>query len=148
MLEPEIRPIAPADRHVWQDLWRQYLAFYGTERPDEVYDTTFARLTSGRPGEFQGCLAWVDGKAAGLVHFLFHRTCWSVADTCYLQDLFVVPDARGGGTGRALIEHVYAAADTAGAAQVYWLTQDFNATARRLYDRVGVLTPFVRYNRA
>ena len=30
---------------------------------------------------------------------------------------------------------------------VYWLTQEFNATARRLYDRVGRATPFIKYRR-
>ena len=66
---------------------------------------------------------------------------------CYLQDLYADPDVRGSGVGRALIEAVYAAADAANAPSVYWLTQDFNHQARKLYDRIGVLTPFIRYNR-
>lgn len=41
----------------------------------------------------------------------------------------------------------YAQADTDGCPAVYWLTQDFNAEARKLYDRVGVLTPFIKYAR-
>jgi len=46
-----------------------------------------------------------------------------------------------------LIEAVYQAADANGTPSVYWLTQDFNTTARQLYDRIGVLSPFIRYNR-
>jgi len=87
------------------------------------------------------------GRLTGLVHFLFHRHAWKIEEVCYLQDLFVVPAARGTGLGRALIEAVYAAADAKGAPSVYWLTQDFNHTARRLYDSVGVLTPFIKYQR-
>ena len=68
-------------------------------------------------------------------------------NVCYLQDLYTDPSVRGTGAGRALIEGVYAAAEAAGAPTVYWLTQDFNATARRLYDRVATLTPFIKYNR-
>ncbi len=68
-------------------------------------------------------------------------------NTCYLQDLYADPDVRGRGVGRALIEAVYDAADAAGVPTVYWLTQDFNTTARRLYDRIGVKTPFIKYNR-
>ncbi len=143
-----IRPIEAGDEQDWRRLWRAYLAFYQTERPDEVYATTFARLLSGRPNEFAGYLAVVGGKPAGLVHYLFHRTCWAIADTCYLQDLYADPGIRGKGVGRALIEAVYAAADRHGASNVYWLTQDFNATARRLYDRIGVQTPFIRYMRS
>lgn len=142
-----IRPIGPDDAPEWRRLWRAYLGFYRTELPDEVYAATFARLLSGRDGEFRGVLALVDETPVGLAHFLFHRTCWALADTCYLQDLFADPDHRGRGIGRALIEAVYAAADAEGTASVYWLTQETNTTARRLYDRIGVKTPFIEYNR-
>ena len=92
-------------------------------------------------------IALVDGKPVGLVHYIMHRTCWAVGDNCYLQDLYADPEVRGTGIGRALIEAVYAEADAAGAANVYWMTQDFNDTARRLYDRVARLTPFIKYQR-
>jgi GNAT superfamily N-acetyltransferase len=64
----------------------------------------------------------------------------------YLQDLYVAPEARGPARA-ALIEAVYAAADAAGRPNVYWLTQEFNTTARRLYDRIGTATPFIKYQR-
>jgi GNAT superfamily N-acetyltransferase len=94
-----------------------------------------------------GRLAWVDGKAVGLVHYLYHAHCWRVERVCYLQDLYAAPEARGTGVGRALIEAVYAQADADGAPVVYWTTQDHNTTARRLYDRIGTLTPFIKYQR-
>jgi len=151
MAEPEslvIRPVAAGDEEDWRRLWRDYLTFYKTERPEEVYATTFARLLSGNPHEFSGLLAVLEGRPVGLVHYLFHRTCWAVGDTCYLQDLYAAPETRGRGLGRALIEAVYAAADAHGASNVYWLTQTFNTTARQLYDRVAVETPFIRYVRS
>ena len=61
--------------------------------------------------------------------------------------LFVTADERGTGTGRALIEAVYAAADAAGRPDVYWLTQADNHQARALYDRIGRSTPFIKYRR-
>lgn len=143
-----IRPLQASDEADWRRLWRDYLAFYETTRPDAVYVSTFARLLSGQPNEFNGLLAVLDGRPVGLAHYLFHRTNWAIADTCYLQDLYADPEVRGRGMGRALIEAVYAAADRHGAVSVYWLTQDFNTTARQLYDRVGILTPFIRYNRS
>jgi GNAT superfamily N-acetyltransferase len=143
-----IRPLAAQDEVAWRRLWRDYLAFYQTERPEEVYATTFARILSGKSNEFRGFLAVLDGRPVGLCHYLFHRTCWAVGDTCYLQDLYADPDCRGKGIGRALIEAVYAAADAHGASNVYWLTQTFNTTARQLYDRVAVETPFIRYVRS
>ena len=92
-------------------------------------------------------MAEQDGQLLGLTHYLFHRHCWKIEEVCYLQDLYVAPEARGTGLGRALIEAVYAAADAAGAPAVYWLTQDFNHEARQLYDRVARVSPFIRYNR-
>jgi GNAT superfamily N-acetyltransferase len=142
-----IRPVTAADEDIWRVLWRGYLEHYETILPAAVYATTFNRLLKGGPGEFRGYLAVAEGRPVGLVHFLFHRSSWAVEQVCYLQDLFTLPAMRGAGVGRALIEAVYQAADDAGCPTVYWFTQDFNVTARRLYDRVGVLTPFVRYNR-
>ena len=142
-----IRPIEKADRKVWESLWTSYLEYYETSVPPEVYETSFTRLLGNDPNEFHGLIAELDGKAVGLVHYLFHRHMWKTENTVYLQDLYTSPDARGQGVGKLLIEAVYQAADDAGCPSVYWLTQDFNQTARRLYDHVGKLTPFIRYNR-
>ena len=143
-----IRALTDADRAQWQVLWRDYLAFYGAEVTPEVYDTTFARLLGAGNNEFNAFVAEADGNLVGLVHYLFHRHCWRIENVCYLQDLYAAPQARGTGVGRALIEAVYAAADAAQAPSVYWLTQEQNATARRLYDRVAHKTDFIRYQRA
>jgi GNAT superfamily N-acetyltransferase len=142
-----VRPIEAGDESVWRLLWRDYLAFYETELPEAVYATSFARLTDPQVRDYCGLLALDRDAAIGLAHYIFHRHGWHITDVCYLQDLYVAPQARGTGAGRALIEAVYAEADAAGAAGVYWLTQEFNVTARRLYDRVGHATPFVKYVR-
>lgn len=135
------------DRPEWARLWTAYLAFYETTLPEQIFETHFGRLLGDDPQDFNGLLAVSDGKPIGLAHYLFHRHGWSIENACYLQDLYVDPETRGTGAGRALIEAVYAKADAAGAPSVYWLTQDFNATARQLYDRVGELTPFIKYKR-
>ncbi len=147
MTEIEIRPLARSDDHEWRRLWQAYLTFYETELPEEVYATTFARLTSDDPSEYRGLLALVDGKPVGLAHYLFHRSCWYVENVCYLQDLFADADARGKGIGRALIEAVHAKAKEANAGKLYWMTQEFNATARQLYDRLATKTPFIIYQK-
>lgn len=144
---PLIRTLRPDDRPEWGALWTGYLTYYETSLPDEIHDTTFARLLSDDAQEFNGLVAELDGRLVGLSHYLFHRHAWKVENVCYLQDLFATPETRGTGIGRALIEAVYSAADANGTPMVYWLTQDFNATARKLYDRVGVKTPFIKYSR-
>ena len=142
-----IRPLTAADRAEWAQLWTGYLDYYQTSVPEAVYDSTFARLLGDDPQDFSCLLAEVDGRPVGLVHYLFHRHNWKIENVCYLQDLYADPSVRGQGVGRALIEAVYAAADANGTPAVYWLTQDFNETARRLYDRVAQVTPFIRSNR-
>lgn len=142
-----IRPLTRDDWPEWQRLWRDYLAFYKTELPAHVYQTYFERLLGDDPHEFHGLIAEVGGRPVGLTHYLFHRHGWKVENVCYLQDLYADPQVRGQGVGRALIEAVYAAADAAGAPSVYWLTQDFNSEARKLYDRIGQVTPFIKYAR-
>ncbi len=149
----EIRPIKTGDYAEWRRLWTLYLEFYESSVPEEVYQTTFARIISVHSAddaafyEPRGLLAIRDGKPAGLVHYFYHRHCWQVDHVCYLQDLFAAPEVRGTGVGRALIEAVYAEADSDNCPRVYWMTQEFNAEARKLYDRIGTLTPFIEYQR-
>ena len=147
MAEIIIRPLERDDEAAWRRLWTGYLEYYETSVAEAVYASTFARLLGDDAQDFHGLIALVDGRAMGLAHHLFHRHCWKIENVCYLQDLFVDPQARGTGLGRKLIEAVYAAADANGTPAVYWLTQDFNATGRRLYDVIGKLTPFIRYDR-
>lgn len=146
-MDPKIRPLQPADEAAWRRLWTGYLQFYQTSVTEEVYASTFARLLGNDPQDFYALVAERDGQLLGLTHYLFHRHAWKVENVCYLQDLYVDPAARGLGLGRTLIEAVYERADAAGAPQVYWLTQDFNAQARQLYDRIAKVTPFIRYVR-
>ncbi|MEM7643218.1 MAG: GNAT family N-acetyltransferase [Pseudomonadota bacterium] len=143
-----LRAPRPQDRAVWGVLWTGYLDYYETRLPDAVHDTAFARLLSDDPTTFSGLIAWHGDAAVGLVHWVTHPHMWRPEGVTYLQDLFTAPAALGKGVARALIEAVYAAADARGAPRVYWLTQDFNATARRLYDRIGFKSPFIRYDRA
>jgi GNAT superfamily N-acetyltransferase len=147
-MSPIIRPLRSKDESDWRRLWTGYLRFYQATVPDEVYASTFARLLGDDPRDFNALVAEADGQLLGLTHYLFHRHAWKTEEVCYLQDLYVDPQARGTGLGRALIEAVYARADAAGAPAVYWLTQDFNHEARQLYDRIARVTPFIRYNRA
>src|SRR4029079_3661462 len=123
-----------------------YLDFYKTAVPDEVYDTTWVRLLDPiEPMHLLG--AYADGRLRGIVHYLYHRSCWTVANYCYLQDLFVAQDSRKLGLGRALIEAVYREARAAGASRVHWLTHETNTTARALYDTLADRPGFIQYRK-
>jgi len=141
-----VRALAAADKAAWLPLWAGYLTFYETSVPAEVTETTFARLTGGDAAMF-GLVAEDNGRVIGIAHAVVHSSTWAKAPYVYLNDLFVAPDARGSGAGRALIEAVYKRADEMGAGRVYWLTHETNATARRLYDTLAVNDGFVEYRR-
>lgn len=142
-----VRPLVAADQEQWLALWHGYLTFYETAVPDDVTDLTWSRILDPEAPIHGLCADTGAGKLLGIVHYLFHPVTWAAGPRCYLEDLFTAPEARGRGAGRALIEAVYAAADARGADQVYWLTQEFNITARRLYDQVAHVTPFIKYRR-
>ena len=142
-----IRPLVSSDRTAWEPLWRDYLAFYNTQLPTEVYDVTFARLTGADPDMAGFVAADSTGQLLGIVHTIQHRHCWKLEKVIYLQDLFTTPAARGKGVGRALIERVYTYGDSIGAPHVHWLTAEDNYKGRMLYDQVGRRGPFIRYTR-
>jgi GNAT superfamily N-acetyltransferase len=148
MSEVLITPFRPEDRARWAELWRGYLEFYETILPDEIYQHTWARLIAPDSPIF-GFGARLGDDAAplvGITHYLFHASCWTPKEICYLQYLFVDQGVRGKGCGRALIERVAAAARERDCLRLYWSTKEDNATARLLYDRLARFTGFIRYD--
>lgn len=141
-----IRPVGANERAAWEPLWQGYLKFYKASVPQAATNTAWARLHN--PNEPMFILgAYAGGALKGIVHYLYHRSTWTAGNYCYLQDLFVDQSARGLGLGRALIEAVEAEARKAGASRVYWLTQEDNATARTLYDKLADRSGFIQYRK-
>jgi GNAT superfamily N-acetyltransferase len=141
-----IRPLVAADRAAWEPLWQDYLRFYQTELAPDVTEMTFTRLTGGEE-PMGGLVADAGGRLVGITHWISHRSCWTIGNYCYLQDLFVAPDLRGGGIGRQLIEAVYEKARALGCSRVHWLTHETNTAAMRLYDKVAGRSGMVQYRR-
>jgi len=142
-----VRPIDAADKAGWLRLFCDYITFYEEDVPEDVIELTWQRLLT-RDDNMAGFIATdEEGRALGIVNMVFHRSTWSPTWYCYLEDLFVAPEARGAGVGRALIEATYAEADRRGASRTYWAPHENNVTARALYDRLGGLTEFVQYRR-
>jgi GNAT superfamily N-acetyltransferase len=141
-----VRPLRPDERAAWEPLWQGYLTFYNAAVKPEVTEATWARLHD--PAEPMHVLgAFLDGRLVGIVHYIFHRSTWTIGNYCYLQDLFTAEAARGKGAGRALIEAVYERAREAGASRVYWLTHEDNETARALYDKLADRPGFIQYRK-
>ena len=141
-----IRSAVNKDRAQWSPLWQGYLGFYESSLPDEVTDLLWQRIVDP-VHEIQCRLAVADdGSVVGLVHFFPHVHTWYANPVCYLNDLFVLPEIRGGGVGKMLVETVVEEARHRGWSEVYWHTQHYNAVARGLYDKItGGTDGFINY---
>jgi GNAT superfamily N-acetyltransferase len=142
-----IRAPQAADEAAWRDLWAGYNRFYRAEVPETVTASLWNRLMQGG-AEITGFLAELDGGVAGLAHTLLHPSTWSLRPSCYLEDLYVSPSARGAGIARVLIHVAAKAASDAGADRLYWHTQEYNAPARSLYDTLADRTSFIMYRKS
>ncbi|MEO6854804.1 MAG: GNAT family N-acetyltransferase [Rhodoferax sp.] len=142
----QIRLAQAADFAQWLPLWKGYQTFYKTDIAESVTALTWQRFLD--PAEPMHCaVAEIDGALVGMVHYIYHRSCWTAGDYVYLQDLFTLSNLRGKGVGRALIEHVYASAAHEAAARVWWLTHESNLDAMQLYDRIADKSGFVQYRK-
>ena len=145
-----VQQLSESDKDSWRTLFDAYNAFYGrigeTALDPAITETTWQRIFDSQEPVF-GLVARQDGALVGFTHYLFHRSTTSIEPSCYLQDLFTVPEVRGQGVGRALIESVYEKAREAGAARVYWQTHENNAVARKLYDGIAENSGFIVYRK-
>lgn len=139
-----IRAALPADEAAWRSLWRGYCQFYGAWLPDEVTDRTWQRILD--PDSSVMCVvAEVEGRVYGFAACVVHEATWEAQPVCYLEDLYVLPSARGRGLGTAILEWLRGAMRAEGWSRLYWMTREDNAQARRLYDRFATADGFVRY---
>jgi len=149
--EIAVRAVRRDDYEGWLPLWHAYNVFYG-RTGDPPVDPAVTAATWGRFFDayepLWALVAERGGELLGFTHYLFHRNTNMIQPVCYLEDLFTAEAARGQGAGRALIEAVGEAARAAGLSRVYWLTQEGNATARRLYDKVAQKSDFIVYGMA
>ena len=144
MAAPIIRSALPSDEAAWRALWRGYCDFYAAQVGDAVTDRTWKRILD--PDSAILCMvAEVEGQVYGFANCVVHENTWESQPVCYLEDLYVVPAARGHGIGKAMIEWLRNAMRAEGWARLYWVTHQDNANARALYDRFAPTDGFVRY---
>ncbi|MBI1981017.1 MAG: GNAT family N-acetyltransferase [Methylocystis sp.] len=139
-----VRDIRESDAQDWRRLWAGYNDFYETAVPADVTEHTLRRLLDPTSAMI-GRIAEKDTRVAGFSVSVLHESSWTSSPICYLEDLFVDPNLRGEGVGRALIQDLIDLGRMRGWSQLYWLTRANNEPARRLYDKFAQADNFVRY---
>lgn len=142
-----LRDAEPFDEAGWRVLWNAYVTFYNAEVPERITAHTWARILD--PASPMDCLVAVEAETERVLGFavtVLHDGTWTDRPVCYLEDLFVAPEARGRGIARRLIETLACRGRSRGWQRVYWKTNTENTTARALYDQVATLTNSVRYD--
>ncbi|MBC7526585.1 MAG: GNAT family N-acetyltransferase [Chthonomonadaceae bacterium] len=134
------------DQRAWRELWMAYCAFYETTVEDTTTEKLWARMLLPSDS-VKGIVATnkTTGEVSGFAHYVLHPHTWTDRTLCYLEDLYVCPEARGQNIGHALIEKLVDMGKEKGWGRVYWHTGTENATARRLYDRFNPADSIVRY---
>lgn len=141
-----IRPLAQQDRAIWQELFDAYAAFYKTSVDPVAKAEVWGWIFAENPDFWCDLAVDAKGRVLGMTQYqLMHRSL-SGQKVCYLSDLYVRPELRGGGVGRALIDHVIAFARARGIGNVRWLTQEFNYAGRKLYDSYRPKSDFILYS--
>jgi GNAT superfamily N-acetyltransferase len=143
-MDLKIRELNETDKERWLELWAGYLEFYKSNLSPEQTEFTWKRLINNEQ-KMHGFVAESKNGVIGFTHCLFRPSTWTETDYCYLEDLFVDPNIRGKGVGRALMNRVIELAKEKNSKRVYWTTQEFNKTARVLYDSITSVSEFVQY---
>jgi len=134
----------PADEARWRQLWLGYCSTDGRTVPESVTNRTWTRILDPDSG-VMCVVAEVEGQVYGFANCVIHENTWEEQAVCYLEDLYVLPSARGHGLGSALLEWLRNAMRAEGWARVYWMAPAGNEGLRRLYERYARTDDFVRY---
>ncbi len=141
----EIRSLQPSDETAWRRLWDLYTRFYEHEPVEAVTAQTFRRILDPHVPVYAIVAVGPDDRVIGFANYILHANTSTLADVCYLEDLYVDEGARSQGVGRALIEWLRHEMQEQGWARLYWHTHESNATARRVYDKFVSHSGFLRY---
>ena len=134
-----IRPATPEDIPEILALIRE-LAMYERE-PESAVATPDDLMRDGftEPKRFHCLMAEVDGAVAGFALYFYNYSTWRGHAGIYLEDLFVRPEQRGNGVGKALLSSVAAVAVSEGAPRLEWAVLDWNKPAIDFYESVGAV---------
>jgi GNAT superfamily N-acetyltransferase len=99
----------------------------------------FRRLLFGEPRRAEALIAEWKGRPVGLAFWFYSVSTFDGAPKLYLEDVFVEPDQRGRGIGRAIFAELARRAVAAGCSRMEWSVLDWNAPSIAFYRSIGAL---------
>ncbi len=134
-----VRPATHADVATILRFIRELAAY---EREPDAVEATEASLALALFGEHpaaEAVIAEAGGEAVGFALFFHNFSTWTGRRGLYLEDLYVTPDARGQGAGRALLRHLAKLALARECGRFEWSVLDWNAPAIEFYRKIGAV---------
>lgn len=132
-----LRAATRADAEVFLSLVDALADYERLARPTPEARQRLMRDGFGSRPRFQPYLAEVAGRAVGYAMTLETYSSFLALPTLYLEDLFVLPEARGRGVGRAMFRFLAAEATRRGCGRMEWVVLDWNRLAIDFYERLG-----------
>ncbi len=100
-------------------------------------EETIAESLFGPKSVCQGLICERDGVPVGYAVWFFSYSTWLAKNGLYLEDLYVTPEARGLGAGKALMKRLAAIAVENGCGRFEWSVLNWNEPAIRIYEGIG-----------
>ncbi|HEY8569978.1 GNAT family N-acetyltransferase, partial [Microbulbifer sp.] len=79
----------------------------------------------------------IDNKPVGFAVYFFNYSTWLGKNGLYLEDLYISPEYRGAGAGKALLKHLAKIAVSKNCGRFEWSVLDWNEPAIRFYQSIG-----------
>jgi len=137
--------LAESEKQDWQKLYRAYAEFYKMPMEQSTLDTVWSWIHNEQK-EFYGLIAKDENnQALGLMHFRAMPSPLRGYDVGFLDDLFIVPEARGSKVIDLLYKELNNFGSQKGWPLIRWITADNNYRARNVYDKIADKTAWVTY---
>ncbi len=130
-----VRPLAPADVPALLALIDALADYEHLPRPDADARERLSRDATATPPRFSVPLAALDGRVVGYALYFETYSTFLALPTLYLEDLFVLPEARGRGAGTALFRACAREAVRRGCGRLEWQVLAWNRLALDFYAR-------------
>lgn len=141
-----IRALTAADEPRWRVLFDAYVRFYEREPSDAITGHALRRIHDASSPVYAIVARDASGYVIGMANYLVHENTTQLTPVCYLQDLFVDPEFRGGAVGKQLIDWLIAEMKRRGWSRLYWNTKETNYRGRALYDKYTAQSGFLKYS--